>query len=188
MSVFFSNSTRIHFLISIVLAAPLNQAFSTSHLDNCKGLLTLFLPLLLTLWIWLLHDQRVIVYILYVFLYVLEKEMATHSSILAWEIPWTEEPGDLQSTGSHRVRHYWSDLIAQLHVPEAWLQVVVQSLSCVQLFATPWTAARQASLSLITSRSLLKLTSTESVMPSNHLILCPLLLPLIFPSITVKWT
>ena len=63
MSVFFSNSTRIHFLISIVLAAPLNQAFSTSHLDNCKGLLTLFLPLLLTLWIWLLHDQRVIIYI-----------------------------------------------------------------------------------------------------------------------------
>ena len=35
----------------------------------------------------------------------LEKEMATHSSILAWEIPWTEEPGSLQSIGSHRVRH-----------------------------------------------------------------------------------
>ena len=40
----------------------------------------------------------------------LEEEMATHSSILAWEIPWTEEPGGLQSMGSKRVRHNWSDL------------------------------------------------------------------------------
>ena len=56
----------------------------------------------------------------------------------------------------------------------------------VQLFATPWTAARQASLSFTISRSLLKLTSIESVMPSNHLILChPLLLPSIFPCIRV---
>ena len=63
----------------------------------------------------------------------------------------------------------------------------VQSLSHVQLFVTPWTAARQASLSIINSRSLLKLMSIESVMPSNHLILClPLLLtPSIFPSIGV---
>ena len=63
----------------------------------------------------------------------------------------------------------------------------VQSISCVQLFATPWTAACQASLSIISSRSLLKLTSIESVMPSSHLILyCPLLLlPSIFPSIRV---
>ena len=63
----------------------------------------------------------------------------------------------------------------------------VQSLSRVQLFATPWTAARQASLSITNSWSLLKLTSIESVMPSNHLILChPLLLPpSIFPSIRV---
>ena len=38
----------------------------------------------------------------------LEKEMATHSSILAWKIPWTEEPGGLQSTGSQRVRHDWA--------------------------------------------------------------------------------
>ena len=61
----------------------------------------------------------------------------------------------------------------------------VQSLSCVQLFATPWTAARQASLSIANSWSLLKLMSIESVMPSNRLILCHplLLLPLIFPSI-----
>ena len=54
----------------------------------------------------------------------------------------------------------------------------VQSLSCVLLFETPWTAACQASLSITNSRSLLKLTSIESVMPSNRLILChPLLLP-----------
>ena len=63
----------------------------------------------------------------------------------------------------------------------------VQSLSRVQLFVTPWTAARQVSLSITNSQSLLKLKSIESVMPSNHLILCrPLLLPpSIFPSIRV---
>ena len=63
----------------------------------------------------------------------------------------------------------------------------VQSLSRVQLFATPWTIARQASLSIIDSWSLLKLMSIELVMPSNHLILCHpfLLLPSIFPSIRV---
>ena len=63
----------------------------------------------------------------------------------------------------------------------------VQSLSRVQLFATPWTAACQASLSITSSQSLLKLMSIESVMPSNHLILCCplLLLPSIFPSIRV---
>ena len=63
----------------------------------------------------------------------------------------------------------------------------VQSLSCVRLFATPWTAKRQASLSIIQSLSLLKLMSIMSVMPSNHLILChPLLLPpSIFLSIRV---
>ena len=62
----------------------------------------------------------------------------------------------------------------------------VQWLSHVQLFATQWTAAHQASLSITNFQSLLKLMSIESVMPSNHLILCcPLLLPLIFPSIRV---
>ena len=61
------------------------------------------------------------------------------------------------------------------------------SVSHVRLFATPWTAAHQASLSITNSRSLLKPMSTESVMPSNHLILCHplLLLPSIFPSIRV---
>ena len=65
---------------------------------------------------------------------------------------------------------------------------LVQSLSRVRLFSTPWTAAHQASMSITNSRSLLKLMSIESVMPSNHLILCrPLLLPpSIFPSIRVS--
>jgi len=65
--------------------------------------------------------------------------------------------------------------------------VVVQSSSCVWLFATPWTAACQASLPLIISQSLSKFMSIESMMPSNHLILChPLfLLPSILPNIRV---
>ena len=63
----------------------------------------------------------------------------------------------------------------------------VQWLSHVRLFATPWTAARQASLSITNSQSLLKLMSVKSVMPSNHLIHCRplLLLPSVFPSIRV---
>ena len=63
----------------------------------------------------------------------------------------------------------------------------VKSLSRVQLFATPWTAACQASLSITNSQSFLKLMSIQSVMPSNYLILCRslLLLPSIFPSIRV---
>ena len=64
----------------------------------------------------------------------------------------------------------------------------VQFLGCVRLFMTPWTAACQALLSITNSQSLLKLISIESVMPSNHLILCHplLLLPSIFPSIRVS--
>ena len=63
----------------------------------------------------------------------------------------------------------------------------VQLLSCVWLFAIPWVAAHQASLSITNSQNLLKLTSIESVMPSNHLILCCSLLlpPSIFPSFRV---
>ena len=74
------------------------------------------------------------------------------------------------------------------HLP-SWLHernwIVVQLLSHVQLFVTPWKAARQASLSFTISWSLLKLISTESVMQSNRLIICHplLLLPSIFPSI-----
>ena len=100
----------------------------------------------------------------------LEKEMATHSSVLAWKIPWTKEPGSLQSMQSKRIQ--FSSL---------------QSLSHVPLFETPWIAARQASLSITDSRSLLILKSIESVMPYNHLILCHHLLlpPSIFPSIRI---
>ena len=62
--------------------------------------------------------------------------------------------------------------------------VVVQLLRCVPLFATQWTPTQQASLSFTISQSVLELKSIESVMPSNHLILCcPPLLPSIFPSI-----
>ena len=65
--------------------------------------------------------------------------------------------------------------------------IVVQSLSCVQLFVTPWIAALQPSIPFIISQSFLKLMSIVSVMPSNHLILCCplLLLPSIYPSIRI---
>ena len=66
------------------------------------------------------------------------------------------------------------------------LYTLVQLLSHVRLFATPWTAAHQAYLCIINSQSLLRLMSIESVMPSNHLILCrPLFPPSVFPSIRV---
>ena len=84
-------------------------------------------------------------------------------------------------THSHR-------LLRQPDSGRVYLEIIsLQSLSRIRLFATPWTAARQASLSITNSQSLLKLMSIESVMPSNHLLLCHplLLLPLIFPSIRV---
>ena len=78
------------------------------------------------------------------------------------------------------IMHSWGFMIH-------WKILSVQSLSCVWLFAIPWTTALQASLSITNSRSLLTIMSIESVMPSNHLILCHplLLLPSIFPSIRV---
>ena len=83
----------------------------------------------------------------------------------------------------------WASLVAQMvkNLPAMQEFSSVQLLSCVQLFVTPWTAACQASLSITNSRSLLKLTTIESVMPSSHLILCRplLLLPPIPPSIRV---
>ena len=79
---------------------------------------------------------------------------------------------------------FWSTLSPYLPIADL---SSVKSLSRVQLFVTPWTAARQASLSITNSQSLLKHISIESVMPSSHLILCNplLLLPSIFPSIRV---
>ena len=81
----------------------------------------------------------------------------------------------------------WDSADLGLRIQELVLLSSVQLLSCVRLFVTPWTAAHHASLSITNSHSLLKLMSIESVMPSNHLILCcPLLLPpSIFPSIRV---
>ena len=76
------------------------------------------------------------------------------------------------------------------HVSKEWSFSSVQLLSCVQLFATPWTATQQASLSIDNTWSLLKLMCIESVIPSNHLILCrPLfLLPPILPNIRVFYS
>ena len=86
--------------------------------------------------------------------------------------PWGHKKSDIIEVTEHSCTHSASS---------------VQLLSCVRIFATLRTAARQASLPITTSRSLLKLISIRSVMPSNHLILChPLvLLPSIFPSIRV---
>ena len=85
-----------------------------------------------------------------------------------------------------RILHFSPQVPAQLKGFSIF-SIVVQSLSHVQLFVTPWTAAYQASLSFTTSQSLHKLMSIESVMSSNHLILChPLpLLPSAFPCIRV---
>ena len=79
----------------------------------------------------------------------------------------------------------WEKIIANEATDKGFSSV--QSLSHVRLFVTPWTSAHQASLSITNSQSLLKLMSIESVIPSNHLILCcPLLfLPSTFPSIRV---
>ena len=119
----------------------------------------------------------------------LGKGIATHSSILAWRIPWTEDPGGLQSMGSKRVRYTERLTQQQSFMPQLQLLICcfVQLPSGVQLSVTPWTVARQASLSFIISLSLLKLVSIESVMPSNHLIFCrPLLfLPSDFPGIRI---
>ena len=91
---------------------------------------------------------------------------------------------------SNHFSHRWAGCVScQLRVPRTITSTnsSVQSLSRVWLSATPWTAECQASLSITNCRSLPKLMSTESVMPSNHLILCCpfLLLPSIFPSIRV---
>ena len=137
-----------------------------------------------------------------------EKDMAIHSSILAWKIPWMEEPGRLQSMGPRRVGHDWATslsfsmetyksqscwwwelpiLSTQFFYKPKTALSSVQSLSRVRLFVTPWIAAHQASLSITNFRSSLRFMSIESVMPSSHLILGRplLLLPPIPPSIKV---
>ena len=105
--------------------------------------------------------------------YPLEESMATHSSILTWTIPMTEGPGGYSLWG-----HKESDIMEQLKHSTAQTSFRSdQSLSHVRLFAIPWIATRQASLSITNSRSSPRLTSIESVMPCSHLVLgCPLLL------------
>ena len=66
---------------------------------------------------WWGHEESDTTEQLHFHFYVLEKEMATHSSILAWRIPGTEEPGGLPSMGFHRVGHDWSDLAAAAATP-----------------------------------------------------------------------
>ena len=87
----------------------------------------------------------------------------------------------------HKFLKYFISVSLQSNSSPIIVVVAVQSLSSVQLFATPWTAACQAFLSGTNSWSFLKLMSIDLVMPSNHLILCRplLLLPSIFPSIRV---
>ena len=82
--------------------------------------------------------------------------------------------------------HIWRLALLWSLKSSTWFSSV-QLLSCVQLFVTPWTTACRASLSITNSRSLPKLISIESMMPSNHLILCHslLLMPSIFPNIRV---
>ena len=87
-------------------------------------------------------------------------------------------------------RHFWRRIspFRDVCYKKSWvICCLVQSLSHVWLFANPWTAVCQGSLSFTTTQSLLRLMSFESVMPTNHLILCCplLLLPSIFPSIRV---
>ena len=121
-----------------------------------------------------------------------------HSSLPAFSDPFPSEISKIRDVPNFRYRiisttSHWQFLWNPLGQP-TWfvgdgsiVAVVIQSLSHVWLFATPWTAARQGSLSFTISWSLLRLVSLESVMPSNHLILCHhlLLLPSIFLSIMV---
>ena len=81
--------------------------------------------------------------------HVLEKEMATHSSVLAWRIPGTGEPGGLPSMGSHWVRHDWSDLAAAAPLPGSFIHT-----------KDPWLAVRQMYYALSTQHMMLPLPST----------------------------
>ena len=118
---------------------------------------------------------------------------SVHGILQARILEWvaTPPPGDLPNPGIKPTSLKYPALAGRFFTTgatwEAQRSFGVWSLSSVWLFATPWTAARQASLSFTISQSLLKLMSIESVMPSNHLILCyPLrLLTSIFPSIRV---
>ena len=108
------------------------------------------------------------------------------SGCCSWLLDSGHPVSILSSLRAHH-QSSWNVMAWGLQYPLFTNVAVVQSLSRVWLFATPWTAARQASLSITISWTLLKLMSNESVMPSNHLVLCHplLLLPSIFPSLRV---
>ena len=114
---------------------------------------------------------------------------AVHGVAKSWT--WLNDWNELNWTElKERIKLHRRPFASNVNTIELIIQFPycsVQPLSHVQLFVTPWTAARQTSLSITNSRSSLKLMSIESVMPSNHLILCHplLLLPSIFPSIRV---
>ena len=118
----------------------------------------------------------------------LEKEMATHSSILVWRIPWREEPGGLQSMRSQRAGHDSMTFTFQSYVIALeTTHCCLGTKSCPTLW-DPMNCSTPGSLVLHTiSWTLRKLMFIESVMSSNHLILCSplLLLPLVSPSIRV---
>ena len=127
--------------------------------------------------------------------------MTTHSSILGWRSPWTEEPGELQSMGLQKSRtqlsthatmygtgiktdiYQWNRRIKSSEI----IACNILLFSHVHLCATPWTATQQDSTSFNISWSLLKFTFIMLMMPSNQLLFChPLiLLPSIFSSIRV---
>ena len=125
------------------------------------------------------------------------KVFASESAIhIRWPKYWSFSFSINEYSGLIFFRIDWFDVLGLQGTLESLLHRLtmnlssvnsVQSLSRVLLFATPWTAAHQASLSITKSQSLLKLMSIESVIQSNHLILCHplLLLPSIFPSIMV---
>ncbi|CAI9164767.1 unnamed protein product [Rangifer tarandus platyrhynchus] len=113
-----------------------------------------------------------------------------HESEVAQSCPTLRDPMDCSLPGSSVQGVFQARVLEWVAIAfsgSVFEITSVQSLSRVQLFVTPWTAAHQATLSITNSQSLLTLMSIESVMPSNHLILCrPLPLPpSIFPSITV---
>ena len=111
------------------------------------------------------------------------------------KFPFSSSPWAVFIFLLHNQHHYLGGNFWKLLFIKSYLMTITvirsdQSLSRVRLFATPWTAARQASLSLTNSQSSLRLTSIKSVMPSSHLILCHplLLLPPIPPSISLfQW-
>ena len=131
-----------------------------------------------------------------------EKEMATHSSFLAWRIPGTEEPGGLPSLGSHRVGHDWCDLAAAAdtslwyYLLVCYLYFVPLSLlsllyllceQCLIINVVGMNCSSLGSSALHFLLEFAQIMSIESVTISNHLILCHplLLLPSVFPSIMI---